>query len=230
MHASFYDFSYIIIIFIITILVWNDILLLFWFVVPQWLSMFYVFSCAHWPFVYLICRNVSSSPLPIFIKVVFLCCWIVRVLYIFWILEPYQICDLQIICLILWFIFHFLDSVLWCIVFSFVQIQCIYFLFNLLFVCYGALFSPCLLLTSSFNLLYLYEWKLSSHVWLFETPWTVAHQAPLSMEFSRKEYWSGLPFPSPGDLPKSGIEPTSSALQMVSLPSEPPGRLQIFLW
>ena len=113
MHASFYDFSYIIIIFIITILVWNDILLLFWFVVPQWLSMFYVFSCAHWPFVYLICRNVSSSPLPIFIKVVFLCCWIVRVLYIFWILEPYQICDLQIICLILWFIFHFLDSVLW---------------------------------------------------------------------------------------------------------------------
>ena len=105
MHASSYDFSYIIIIFIIAILVWSDTLLLFWFVVPQWLSMFYVFSCAHWPFVYLICRNVSSSPLPIFIKVVFLCCWIVRVLYIFWILEPYQMCDLQIICLILWFIF-----------------------------------------------------------------------------------------------------------------------------
>ena len=40
------------------------------------------------------------------------------------------------------------------------------------------------------------------------TPWTVAHQAPLSMEFSRKEYWSGLPFPSPGDLPNAGIEPS----------------------
>ena len=41
------------------------------------------------------------------------------------------------------------------------------------------------------------------------TPWTVAHQAPLSMEFSREEYWSGLPFPSPGDLPNPEIEPTS---------------------
>ena len=43
----------------------------------------------------------------------------------------------------------------------------------------------------------------------FETPWTVAHQAPLSMGFSRQEYWSGLPFPSPGDLPDPGVEPTS---------------------
>ena len=54
-----------------------------------------------------------------------------------------------------------------------------------------------------------------SHVWLFATPWTVAHQAPLSMGFSRQEYWSGLPFPPPGDLPKPGIEPIplmSSAL------------------
>ena len=46
-----------------------------------------------------------------------------------------------------------------------------------------------------------------SHVQLFETPWTVAHQAPLSMEFFRQEYWSGLPFPPPGDLPNPGIEP-----------------------
>ena len=45
-----------------------------------------------------------------------------------------------------------------------------------------------------------------------ETPWTVAHQAPLSMEFSRQEYWSGLWFPTPGDLPDPGIKPTSSAL------------------
>ena len=48
-----------------------------------------------------------------------------------------------------------------------------------------------------------------SRVQLFATPWTVAHQAPLSMGFSRQEYWSGLPFPFPGDLPDPGIEPTS---------------------
>ena len=49
----------------------------------------------------------------------------------------------------------------------------------------------------------------------FVTPWTVAHQAPLSMEFSRQQYWSGLPFPSPGDLPDLGIEPRSPTLQAV---------------
>ena len=63
-----------------------------------------------------------------------------------------------------------------------------------------------------------------SLVWLLATPWTVAHQAPLSMEFFRQEYWSGLPFPSPGDLPDPGIEPKSVALQTDSLPSEPPGK------
>ena len=52
------------------------------------------------------------------------------------------------------------------------------------------------------------------------TPWTVAHQAPLSMAFSRKEYWSGLPFPSPGDLPDPEIKPGSPALQADSLPYE----------
>ena len=50
------------------------------------------------------------------------------------------------------------------------------------------------------------------------TPWTVACQAPLSMEFSRQEYWSGMPFPSPGDLPDPGIKPLSPALQADSLP------------
>ena len=55
------------------------------------------------------------------------------------------------------------------------------------------------------------------------TPWTVAHQAPLSMEFSRQEYWSGLPFPSLGDLPDPGMEPRSPALQADSLLSKPPG-------
>ena len=63
-----------------------------------------------------------------------------------------------------------------------------------------------------------------SHVRLVVTPWTVACQPPLSMEFSRQEYWSGLPFPSPGDLPDPGIEPGSPALQADSLPSEPPGK------
>ena len=56
------------------------------------------------------------------------------------------------------------------------------------------------------------------------TPWTTAHQAPLSMEFSRQEYWSGLPFPSPGDLPNLVIEPGSPALEADSLQSEPPGK------
>ena len=57
-------------------------------------------------------------------------------------------------------------------------------------------------------------------------PWTVAHQAPLSMEFSRQEYWSGLPFPSPGDLPEPGIEPESPALEADALPSELLGKPQ----
>ena len=56
------------------------------------------------------------------------------------------------------------------------------------------------------------------------TPWTVAYQASQSMEFSRQEYWSGLPFPSPGYLPNPGIEPGSLALQADALPSEPPGK------
>ena len=56
------------------------------------------------------------------------------------------------------------------------------------------------------------------------TPWTVALQAPLSMGSSRQEHWSGLPFPSPGDLPNPGIEPGSPALQADSLPTELPGK------
>ena len=66
-----------------------------------------------------------------------------------------------------------------------------------------------------------------SHVQLFATPWTVPLQSPLSMEFPRQQYCSGLPFPSPEDLPDPGIEPTSPgslALQENSLPTEPPGK------
>ena len=66
--------------------------------------------------------------------------------------------------------------------------------------------------------------ELLSRVQLFVTPWTVAHQAPLSMGFSRQEYWSGLPFPSPGDLPDPGIEPGSPELWTGALLSEPPGK------
>ena len=55
--------------------------------------------------------------------------------------------------------------------------------------------------------------KSLGHEWLFATPWTVAYQPPLSMGFSRQEYWSGLPFPSPGDLCNPGIEPESPTLQ-----------------
>ena len=57
------------------------------------------------------------------------------------------------------------------------------------------------------------------------TLWMAAHWSPLSVEFSRQEYWSGLPFPSPGDRLNSGIEPRSPALQADSLPSEPPEKL-----
>ena len=56
------------------------------------------------------------------------------------------------------------------------------------------------------------------------SPWTAAHQVPLSVGFSRQEYWNGLPFPSPGDLPQPGIEPGSPALQVDFLPSKPPGK------
>ena len=66
--------------------------------------------------------------------------------------------------------------------------------------------------------------KLLSPVRLFAIPKTVSYQASPSMDFSRQEYWSGLPFPSPEDLPNPGIEPRYPALQADSLPSEPPGK------
>ena len=74
------------------------------------------------------------------------------------------------------------------------------------------------------------EVKSLSCVWLYATPWTVAYKTPLSMEFSRQEYWSGLPFPSPRDLSNPGIEPGSPALQADALPSEPPGKSLIRIY
>ena len=64
-----------------------------------------------------------------------------------------------------------------------------------------------------------------SCVQLFATPWTVAHPAPLSLGFPRQEYWSVLPFPSPGHLPDPGVKPGSPASQVGSVPAEPPGEL-----
>ena len=75
--------------------------------------------------------------------------------------------------------------------------------------------------------------KSLSLVRLFVTPWTVAYQAPPSVGFSRQEYWSGLPFPSPGDLPDPGIKPRSPSYQADALTSEPPGKpreLLSFIW
>ena len=66
--------------------------------------------------------------------------------------------------------------------------------------------------------------KFLSHAWLFATPWTVAYQTPQSVKYSRQEYWSVLPFPSPGYLPNPGMEPGSPALQADALPSAPPGK------
>ena len=68
--------------------------------------------------------------------------------------------------------------------------------------------------------------KLLSRVQLFGTPWTVAYQAPPSMGFSRQEDWSGLPFPSPENLPNPGIEPGSPTFQVDALTSEPPGKIK----
>ena len=77
---------------------------------------------------------------------------------------------------------------------------------------------------------YEIKWKVKvkslSRVRLFVTPKTVAYQASPSMGFSRQEYWSGLPFPSPGDLPNPGIKPGSSSLEADALTSEPPRKPQ----
>jgi len=63
----------------------------------------------------------------------------------------------------------------------------------------------------------------------FETPWTIAHQAPLFMGFPRQEYWSGLLFPSPGDLPDPGMEPTSPELSSRFFTTEPPIQIVLHL-
>ena len=70
-----------------------------------------------------------------------------------------------------------------------------------------------------------WKWKSLSRVWLFATPWTIQ-----PMEFSKPEYWSGLPFPSPGDIPNPGIKHRSPALQADSLPAEPQGSPRVLEW
>ena len=71
--------------------------------------------------------------------------------------------------------------------------------------------------------------RSTKYVRVFATPWTVTCQAPLSMGFSEQEYWSGLPCPSPGDLPDPGIKRGSPTLQADSLPSEPPENPSLFI-
>ena len=88
---------------------------------------------------------------------------------------------------------------------------------------YAVLFFPSLYrLPLSWSTILSYStelsWSTFSCIWLFVTPWIVAHQAPLSMGFSRQQYSSGLPFPPPRDLPNPETEPTSPALQADSLP------------
>ena len=75
---------------------------------------------------------------------------------------------------------------------------------------------------------YFLKVKSLSCVQLFATPWTIAYQAPSSMGFSRQGFWSGLPFPSPEDLPNPGIKPGSPILQADALSSEPPGKPLLF--
>ena len=72
--------------------------------------------------------------------------------------------------------------------------------------------------------------KMLSRVWLFATPWTAACQVPLSMEFRRQKYWSGLPFPPRRDLPNSGFKPMSPALTGTFITTELPGKPIICLW
>ena len=81
------------------------------------------------------------------------------------------------------------------------EITCIYFYTYSVHVC-----------TNVYKHIYIYAACILSRVQVFATPWTVAHQAPLSMGFPRQEYWRGLPFSILGDLPEAGIEPTSPAL------------------
>ena len=78
--------------------------------------------------------------------------------------------------------------------------------------------------TGFYNCLVLFCVCLLSHVRIFATPWTVSCQAPLSIGFSRQEYWSGLPFPPPGDLPYPEVEPMSPALTGGFFTTEPPGK------
>ena len=72
--------------------------------------------------------------------------------------------------------------------------------------------------------------QLLSHVQIFATPWTVAHQTPLSVGFSRQDYWSGLPFPFPGDLSNPEIKSWSPALQADCVSTKLPGKPKVDIW
>ena len=94
---------------------------------------------------------------------------------------------------------------------SFVYLRLLIFLLAILIPAYASSSPAFRMMYSTYKLNNQVKVKVKSlsRVQLFATPWTVAYQAPLSMGFSRQEYWNGLPFPSPGDLPDPGIEPGS---------------------
>ena len=92
----------------------------------------------------------------------------------------------------------------------------LFWLFSIIGYCRALSRDPCAIQRSLLVIYFIY----GSRVQIFGTPWTAAHQAPLSMGFSRQEYWSGLSCPPPGDLPHPGIKTRSLALQADSLPFE----------
>ena len=110
-----------------------------------------------------------------------------------------------------------------CVYVSYIYMYFLHFIFVFFYMFIFILFAPYLYLYT-FPYFLLFSLKPRSRD---RTPWTVAHQAPQSMGFSRQEYWSGLPFPS-GDLPDPGIEPRSPTLQAEALTSEPPGKPILF--
>ena len=108
-----------------------------------------------------------------------------------------------------------------------------FFLFKLFFIEVWFLYNVVLVsaIQQNESAIHVHEkWKSLSQVWLFVTPWTVAQQAPLSMECSRQEYRNRLSFLSPGDLPDPGIEPGSSALQADSLLPEALGSPYLYIY
>ena len=140
-------------------------------------------------------------------------CCLFSMSYVFFSVPPYfhAFCCIFLVC-------HFcIFCILFCIFY--------YIFFSYYFTIYFLVFSLRIIINIlMYSLVLIFFFKSLSRLRLFATPWTVAHQAPPSMGFSRQEYWRGLPFPSPGHLPHPGIKPRSPVLEADALTSEPPGK------